>query len=236
LPCAGPQDTWFDSVKQCHVNVASINPSDPIWAEAWRGRTTGAILNCIMFGPTGEILEQSTFWAQSATPEPGPATVEEAVEGFLEGAVEAPQIGVFPGGLVDPAVPEAMGVIGVPAWFWAKNPGEGIANFMVSRVAVGDWSLRVRVSLDHIDYDTDDGESVRCWLGDDPTGRIHEPTRPWHGCGHTYMEKGDYTITATTYVKLHWDVADEHGDVVFALEPRTGVYHVGEIQVVIVNR
>jgi hypothetical protein len=238
LPCYGPFATWFDSYRRCHVNVASSTPTDPEWAWAWRGRTFGVVMRCFIFDDRGVVLSDGVFWARSTSDQPPAATIEEAMEGLLEGTAASPGLGVFPGGLANPDIPKAMGVVGVPAWFWADNPSGAVAAPVVQVADVNGWTLRVKVSLDRIEYDTGDGEVVTCrGLGVNPTGWVHEPTPPYNGCGHTYMHKGDYWITATTYAKLEWSLGGQRGQQIFIVPPqRQGRYHVGEIQVLIVNR
>ncbi|MDR1449799.1 MAG: hypothetical protein LBI84_06315 [Propionibacteriaceae bacterium] len=243
LLCAGPWGSWFDSARRCHVNVASSHPDDPAWAGRWHGRTTGYLLNCYLFDAYSNVVSNNVYWSATTSPEPGSNAIEAALGGLFEtgalhGSVVSPDLGVFPGGLVNPDRPEVMGVVGVPVWFWAKNPTGVIATPASETTQVDGWLLWADVSLAFIDYDTGDNETMRCdGLGSDPTGRIHEPTVPPDGCTHTYLKKGDYEVTAATYARLRWRLGSQSGDEVFLVEPRqSGVYHVGEIQVLNVNR
>ncbi|MDR1264017.1 MAG: hypothetical protein LBK42_00215, partial [Propionibacteriaceae bacterium] len=80
-------------------------------------------------------------------------------------------------------------------------------------------------------WDTGDGNTVTCDLGVEPVN-VRKVKPPPTGCGHTYLERGDYTITATTHVQVQWSGAGRSGTIPLTVS-RSAVYHVGEIQVVI---
>ncbi|MDR0416598.1 MAG: hypothetical protein LBH76_04655 [Propionibacteriaceae bacterium] len=163
------------------------------------------------------------------------AELEEGATLTVSGVVNAPGLGIFPGGPVNPDIPKAMGLVGVPAWFWADDPGPGIGRAHTVSTTVADYTLAATVIFRKIVYDTGDGILECRNLGDDPGGRIHEPTIPPRGCYHVYEHKGLYHVTATTYFDVEWTGAGQHGVITGLTVQREADYRIGEIQVLIVN-
>jgi len=152
---------------------------------------------------------------------------------MLEGRITAPGIGVYPG-WIDGTDPEAPGIIYWPTWLWADNPGEGIAQPLTQTTTVKGYTLRATARLTDIVYDTGDGKKVTCGLGARPTGRnLTEPANPPPRCGHTYTDRGHYTITATTHVTVDWSGAGRAGTIPITVS-RSGRYDVAEVQVLII--
>jgi hypothetical protein len=129
-----------------------------------------------------------------------------------------------------------MGIVNVPAWFWAKKPGLGIAHNHTMTTSHDGYTLTAVIKFQKTVYDTGDGTLTCHNLGDDPNHKIHEPTIPPRGCYHTYEHKGDYHIVATTYFDVEWTGAGQHGVITGLTVARETDYHIGEIRVVIVNR
>lgn len=80
-----------------------------------------------------------------------------------------------------------------------------------------------------------DGTTVTCarttkWIkGNQPIGAA-SPT-----CGHTYLEPGDYTVTATHHWALRWQGAGQSGTIPLT-STATFPLHVGELTSVITHR
>jgi hypothetical protein len=220
----------------CWETVVSQGPGDPanisesglnLWDTFAAGQTSGYLIFCTPGGGPG-------FYVWKSTDEP-PPTVQELTDAaylLLAGAVAAPEIGIFPGDLLE-RDPAAMGIVGVPVWFWAKNPGPGVGWAETRSTSVRGYTLRATAWLDRTVWTTSDGALVTCILGDEPYD-IHDPTLPPTGCGYTFWERGDYTITVTAYVIVDWAGAGKAGSIPVTVT-RSGTYHVGEIQVVAVT-
>jgi hypothetical protein len=173
-------------------------------------------------------------WTPVVEPPPSLQTLTDAAYLLLEGVVEAPQIGIWPGAIRndDPTDDdlEPMGLVGVPTWFWAEDAGPGVGWPETMTTTVNGFTLRATVSVVKTGWQTgDNGQVVVCGLGSVPRDRHHQAPSP-SGCDHTYLERGDYTITATTHVVVEWSGAGRSGSIPITVE-RSGLYHVGEIQV-----
>jgi len=231
--CESGGGTWNG---RCYEKVLTTDPTDdtPIghepgtpgitYRDLWAGRKTGAIKAC---GTGGW-----PFWSPSPDAPPSGEDIARLILLKVQGIVTAPGLGVFPGALQEDDA-EAMGLVGVPTWFWADNPGPGIGSPLIVTDSLGGYALTGQAVLDHIDYDTGDNAVVTCGVGSVPAG-VHRPTHSYSNCDHTYEHRGTYVITATTYVAVEFWGAGKHGAMTLELQ-RSGTYHVGEIQVLIVE-
>jgi len=193
------------------------------------GATNGVIIDCALPG----AASGTKFWRQSAEPPPSVADLEAAVRLMLVSRIVAPEIGAWPPAM-NSTDPEVVDPLGWPVWFWAENPGEGIAAPLTQSTTVGGYTLRATARLVDIVYDTGDGRSVTCGLGVEPAGRQRsEPAARPPACGHVFDERGCYTVTATTHVVVDWSAAGRGGSIPVTVD-RSGSYAVAEIQVLIV--
>jgi hypothetical protein len=233
IPCWDDGGWWNG---ECYAHTYSTDPNDPdsvkkAWWDSF-GRTSGMLLQCRNgdYGPCF-VSEQPPYWVDTQTQPPSLQELSDAAHLLIQGTVTAPGIGVFPGGLAD-GHPQASGLVGVPTWFWAENPGPGVGSRETKSTSVNGYTLEATVSFVETVYDTGDGHTVTCGLGSAPVN-VHRPKESPSGCGHTYMEPGTYTITATTYVEVNWSGAGQSGRFELVVD-RTGEYRMGENQVVIV--
>jgi hypothetical protein len=231
VSCQGANGgSWNGS---CWETVVSSGPSDPantvaggldLWTTFAGGQSSGYIIHCATGGGPG-------FYVWRASPEP-PPTVQELADAaylLLAGQVVAPDIGVFPGDLLERDA-AAMGIVGVPTWFWAKDAGPGVGWEETRTTSVRGYSLRATAWLEWTAWEASDGFYTTCLLGNEPVG-VHEPAWPPDGCGHVFAARGDYTITVTAHVRVDWAGAGRSGVIPLSVT-RSGTYHVGEVQVV----
>jgi hypothetical protein len=223
---------------RCYEKVVSTDPwdSDPWHAYVWEsvGHAPGVLVQCQdslwnwLGGPR---------WRPTADPPPSAAQLTNAALAAIAGVVHAPGLGLFPGGALQEDDPDIMGLVNVPAWFWAVDPGPGIASDDTMFTTVGGYALAATVKFRKTVYDPGEGDPVVCHsLGDDPDHKIHVPTIPPHGCYHTYERKGIYHVTATTYFDIEWSGAGRQGTVAGLTVVQEADYRIGEIRVLIVNR
>ena len=255
IPCNDDQGgVWNGS---CYVSLRADNPDDAVttvaeglnpsrlvngmggkpgqvdlwaaYAPDGHATKTGAIWQCRHLG--GLI---TYFWAESSALPPSAAELEQAARLLVEGTITAPEIGTFPGN-VDSDDTEITGIVGYPTWFWAKHPGPGVAAPETKTDSVRGYTLRATARLLDITYDTGDGGSELCHLGVEPVGNDrHEPAKPPDPpCGHTYAERGYFTITATTHVTVEWSGAGRAGSIPITVQ-RSGQFTVSEVQALIV--
>ena len=249
IDCQGPNGGWWNGT--CWEAVWADSPDNAIWGPGdpgdrpWAGAqgetnlwltmapggmatTSGVIIQCLT--PGGHY---TYYWRESAAPPPTAAQLEEAARLLLEGVVESPGIGVYPG-FIDGTDPEATGIVGWPTWLWADNPGPAVGQPETKETSVGGYTLRATARLVDIVYDTGDGHQVTCGLGAAPTGvDLTDPADPPPACGWTYTQRGHYTITATTHVVVDWAGAGKAGQIPIEVTA-SGRYDVAEIQVLIV--
>jgi hypothetical protein len=232
---------WWDSSHACYAAVVSSDPNDPAHRETWEheasiGHTGGVLKQCKASPYSDGGRYQLTWWAPDADPAPTTQELEDAARWLLEGTIVAPELGVWPGEL---GTDESLwpGAVGMPAWFWSKDPGPGVGAPDTKTTTVKGYTVRATAFLVETVWDTGDDEAkpriVTCGLGVEPVNVRHVKPAPT-GCGHTYMKRGDYTITATTHVRVDWSGAGRSGSIPVTVS-RSAVYHVGEIQVLGVN-
>jgi hypothetical protein len=242
--CSNRVGASWDQEKMCYVGAISSGPDDARRSWHVKPDPTSTIVNIWSNHPDGDgvilacedahgVVKLPFWWEPSDDPPPSGPEFEAAAKASVTAELTAPGLGVFPGGLRDPAYPEASGAVGMPVWLWADDPGPGVSSTLVRNTKLRDYDMRIEVSLSKVVYDMGDGGTVTCGLGMEPVG-VHAP-RPSPTCGYKYLEKGQYTVTAATEFKVEWSSkAGRHGVFPFTLT-RSGVYDVGEIQVVAVS-
>jgi hypothetical protein len=239
--CSDGNGGWWHSGYQCYAKVAARGPDEipttveivtdeflarlqALWAQH---DGEGVIMSCLQLGALSRLF----WWAPDD--EPSDAEFEDAAKAAVIAHFSAPVLGVFPGGLRDPAYPEASGAVGLPVWLWADDPGPGVASTLVKNAKLRGNDIRIEVSLSKIVYDIGNGDTVTCGLGTEPVG-VHKASQKSPTCGYSYMEAGAYTVTADTVFNIDWSAGGRGGVAPFTLT-RSGVYDVGEIQVPIVS-
>ncbi|ACZ32427.1 hypothetical protein Xcel_3428 (plasmid) [Xylanimonas cellulosilytica DSM 15894] len=197
--------------------------SDPVW----EGHTDGAIYVCItnpqgMLGTTVRIL----YWAATAPVAPPPPDPEDlAREAIASMGLHAIDIGIVP----EPT-PGSIGVVGMPTWLWAANPGEATVGPITRTASAQGYTVTATARLDHIVWSMGDGTAVTC-VGagtpyDDAYGKSSSPT-----CGHTYTRQGNYTVNATSYWTVAWQGIGETGTIPLDFTNSTAIT-MGEAQVI----
>jgi hypothetical protein len=237
LDCSGPNGTWWDGY--CYLEVVSDNPSDTNpsikrWWDDYK-KTSGVLVRCKYLEDRSHVPTTSfshiPWWVETYT-KPSLEDLNNAVYLMVDGIITAPQIGIFPGDLEENNS-DAMGLVGVPTWFWSKEPGPGIGSPWTKTDTVLGHTLTVDAKLDKTVWDTGDGGQVVCGLGT-KAYNVHKPKRSLSHCDHVYMERGTYTVTAISHVNVTWSGAGYSGSFTLSVQ-RSGVYHVGENQVLIVG-
>ncbi len=125
-----------------------------------------------------------------------------------------------------------MAAVGYPLWLW----GEGNSHPAPVSDSIGGLFVSLDAHVSKIVFNMGDGTRVTCqgvgrkWTRSVPAGQ-KSPS-----CGHTYskpsLPKGSYTVTATTYWSVDWNVTGVRGVIPFVQSAITTV-PVGELQVLV---
>ncbi|MDR1266151.1 MAG: hypothetical protein LBK42_11490, partial [Propionibacteriaceae bacterium] len=165
VPCSYNGGLWNGS---CYQTPWSSDPNDPdpykrgLWN--YYGQTTGALYECQSLYSDGTPSYVYILWLPSYDPPPTTQELEDAARWLLEGTVTAPELGVWPGEL---GTDESLwpGAVGMPAWFWSKNPGPGIGAPDTKTTTIKGYTIRATATLVKTIWDTGDGNTVTCDLG-----------------------------------------------------------------------
>jgi hypothetical protein len=218
----------------------SYPPTDVVWwDEIASDKSSGVVVGC-RYDAQGVARDYYdwrygyTQWRPDPSPPPSPQEFEDAVRLYLSGVVTAPGLGVWPGDLLENDS-KAMGAVGLPVWLWDKDAGPGIGQPLSDAVSVRGHDLRVEVSFVKTVWDLGDGATVACGLSAGPGNRDRHHASPSPYCGHVYVAKGDYVVTATTQSLVRWSSSAGRAGQFPLTVDRSGAYHVGEIQAIIVT-
>lgn len=205
--------------------LADPQPSqgDPVWA----GHTDGAIYSCIT-NPEGLLGTQATilFWAAAPPAAPPPPDPEV----LAQQAVASMGLSAIDIGIVPEPTAGSVGIIGMPTWMWAENPGESTVGPITRTASAGGFTVTATARLDRLLWTMGDGATITC-VGagtpyDDAYGKASSPD-----CGHTYTEQGRYAVSATSFWNVAWSGIGETGTIPLDFTNTTTIT-MGEAQVI----
>lgn len=137
----------------------------------------------VIFFPTG-----------TAPTPPDPADLaQEVIASFTFSPI---RIGIAP-------EPPNRGLVGVPVWMWAKNPGTATWGPLRDGLSALGVSVTVSGEVEQVIWDMGDGRSLTCQQGT-RYKRTSDPQAASPDCGHRYDKKGTYQVTATSYWVFRW--------------------------------
>jgi hypothetical protein len=217
VPCQNGNGAWWSNSLACYLTPVVPPPvkSDPIWA----GHSTGAIYAC---GPL--IGPPVAVWLPAP---PGPV-IDPAV--LAQQAIQAMQLKAITIGIVPEPRPGSVGIIGLPTWMWAQNPGATTVGPITRTASAGGFTVSATAHVDRMVWRMGDGSTVTC-MGpgtpyQDSFGRSSSPD-----CGHTYTKTGRYTVAATSYWVVDWTGLGQTGQIPLNLT-QTAAITMGEVQVI----
>ena len=220
VPCSSEWGSW-SSARNCYLQPMS--PPPPVGSPEWGGHTTGGVYNC--YGPDGPTGVEAPFWLPQA-----PAVVidpaELAQQALAQMNLKAIAIGIVP-------EPQAgrVGLVGMPTWMWARNPGATTVGPITKTAAAGGVVVTATAKVDRIVWRMGDGHTVTCDGPGTPYadsyGRQASPD-----CGYTYATTGKYTVAATSYWVVEWAGGGQAGQIPLNLTDDVGPIVVGEAQVI----
>jgi len=123
----------------------------------------------------------------------------------------------------------SMGIVGVPTWLWAQDPGR--LTWGPASIRAGALALTARVSS--VTWSMGNGDEVECASQGTPWRR-GMGAEPSPTCGYTYQKQGSYRVTATAHWEARWSGYGRSGLIPFELS-QSRTLEIGEIQVVVVR-
>ena len=225
IPCKTDDGYWIGPPHSCYVKLAV--PQPPKGQDPWPVPTPkrGAIYDCSKRYLSGN----NDFDYQFHSPTP-PEAGGVDVAGLITQAIT--QIGIrgIEMGSTPPMIAGRVGIIGVPSWFWAKNPSAQTWGPASASVSAGGVTVTARATGKKIQWEISNGEVVECANPGTPwipgSGAVESPT-----CGYTFTEDGNYGIQAVTFWDLQWAGAGMSGTIPLAVFSR-GDLAMAEAQVI----
>ena len=98
-----------------------------------------------------------------------------------------------------------VSAVGLPLWVWADDPGP-----VTSTVTEQGINIVMQASRGTVTFDWGDGTSSVCNQMRPRPANL-DPLTPSPDCGHTYLQRGDYTITATAGWAVTWQALGQSG-------------------------
>jgi len=174
--------------------------------------------------------------AAPAAPPPPPPPSPAQVAQIAISQMKLQPVGI---GIVPENTPGKIGVVGMPTWMWAKNPGEATTGPMTRSATAGPVTVTAVAALDRVVWNMGDGSSVTCHGAGVPYsagwGAQDSPT-----CGHRYQHTSEdqpgmaYTVTATSYWNIVWAGGGGAGVVPQQVAANTQI-QVGEFQAIVTH-
>lgn len=229
VPCRGQGGYWSNE-RGCYIGLdpafkaGNMSHNDPIWGGHY---PDGAIYLC--YNPwLGGGNRGYSFWA--ATPPAGPVAPPDPRE-LAQQAIALMQLQAIDIGIVPEDQPGRIGVIGLPTWMWAENPGEQTIGPITRTASAGGYSVTATATVSKVVWDMGDGSSVICTGPGTPYadsyGKQESPD-----CGYTYTRDGRYAVTATSHWTVEWSGIGQSGTIPLELSHSTNIT-MGEVQVIV---
>jgi hypothetical protein len=230
VPCSSPGGYWSNGYR-CYISTVSPQPpaGDPTWQGHHPG--DGAVYNCYQ-PETGILL---MIWAQDAPPNSGvgPSPRQVAQLAINQMHLAAIDIGIAP-----KPEPNSIGLVGMPVWMWAKNPGDHTVGPITSSASAGGITITATARLLRVTWDMGDTNTVICKTAGTPYepsfGRQKSPD-----CGHVYRKSSadkpgrKFTVSATSDWVVTWSGAGQTGTIRLGGLTRSTHITIGEAQVLV---
>jgi hypothetical protein len=216
--------------RQC-IPVGLADPQPSKSNPVWEGHTDGAIYVClrgIAAGGGGGISApvEIQFWAEPPPVAPPPPDPEDlARQAIASMGLHAVNIGIVP----EP-VAGSIGLVGMPTWMWAANPGETTVGPITRTASAGGFTVTATARLESIVWTMGDGSTVTCAGAGTPYADSYGKTSS-PDCGHTYTRQGRYNMSATSYWTVAWQGIGETGTIPLDFVNGTAIT-MGEAQVI----
>lgn len=216
--------TWSNS-RSCFLKSAGGEVADVA-----APRSGYAMYNCTGMNSLAPRLLALRLLAQgggggAAIPPPPPDPAVLAQQALAAMNLRAIDIGIVP-----ESAPGRIGIIGLPTWMWAENPGANTVGPITRSASLRGYSVTATAKVKKVVWKMGDGTSVSCTGPGTPYkdsfGKKSSPT-----CGHTYTRQGRYTVTATSYWVVAWAGIGQAGTIPLTLSDSANIT-MGESQVI----
>jgi hypothetical protein len=147
--------------------------------------------------------------------------------------LQAIQIGIAP----EPG-PDSVGIVGMPVWMWAVEPGPSTYGPITRTASAGGVTVTATARVEEITWSMGDGTQVVCHSPGTPYQEAYG-AKPSPDCGHTYTRTSSrepdekYTVTATSDWVVTWTGAGQSGVIRLDGLQRSVEITVGEVQVLV---
>ncbi len=230
VPCNSEYGYWSNSYR-CYIQYVDPQPGpgDPFWEGVYIEE--GAVYQC--YQPQTDLL----IWIWAADPPPnsgaGPTPREVALIAIDDMKLTAINIGIAP-----KAEDGSVGLVGMPVWMWAAEPGEHSWGPITASASAGGITVTATARVHKVTWDMGDGTSVTCT-------KPGTPYKPAYGdqkspdCGHVYTRSSSskpgrkFAVRATSDWVIEWEGAGQAGTIRLNGLVREAQIAIGEAQVLV---
>ena len=229
VPCTSDAGYWSNAYG-CYIRLLDPQPvADPALVGQ---RGEGAMYSCVIPPPHGG----STYvWLEEA---PEPAAQGPSPRAVAEMAVDSMNLEAIEIGIVPEPGEGKVGVVGMPVWMWAANPGPASTGPNTATASAGGVTITATATVEDITWSMGDGTTVVCdGPGTPYTDGAGLSASP--DCGHTYTTSSAtqpgqrFTVTATSDWVVEWEGAGQTGTIRLDDLSRSVQIAVGEVQVLV---
>ncbi len=234
VPCTSDYGYWSNSY-QCYFRVLDPQPGpdDPVW-NGHSPDEGGAIYEC--YQPMPLDIDIYLWLAEPpAASGAGPSPRQVA-----EMAVDQMNLHAITIGIVPEPGSGSLGLVGMPVWMWAEDPGPSTVGPITASASAGGITVTATARINKITWDMGDGQQVVCrgagTAYSASYGRAQSPD-----CGHVYTtssvgKPGDkFTVTANSDWVITWEGAGQTGTIRMDGLTESVQVAVGEAQVLVTS-
>lgn len=218
IPCVSDRGVFY-APYACWLDMTPVPPTDPLGSMLYDAHGgTGAVFMCYPGHGTPTYV-----WLADANPPPNPAVL--AARAVTQMRLRAPAIGIVP-----ESQPGRVGVVGLPVWMWAADPGPSVTGPITKSVSERGYTVTATGRLERFEWKMGDGSVVTCRTAGTPYRDAFGVTAS-PDCGYQYKKQGSYTVEVTAYWTVTWSGIGQTGRMDFQFR-RTTPLTIGEVQVI----
>lgn len=221
VPCESDQGTWYGP-RRCYIS--RVSPLPPFSDPNWNGHTDGTLYYCRISGL--DVGTPWVIWLPDATPPPDP-------EQLARRAVARMQLKPITIGIVPKDDPDSVGLVGMPIWLWAEDPGDQTIGPISRSVSEGGYTVTATAEVERIRWSMGDGETQTC-TGPGTPYKLAYGIRESPDCGYRFKTQGEFTVTARSDWLVRWSGIGETGTFSLTLSESTQIV-IGELNVLTVS-